>query len=67
MTWFRSWAIVYSTVQQVGLHDTYCASSANPLYANGMGFYVTLFYLSKCTSRTPALRRAPPPNRRSLP
>lgn len=47
VTWFRSWAIVYSSVQQVGLHDTYCASPNNPLMQNGLAFYTSIFYLSK--------------------
>jgi len=47
VTWFRSWAIVYSSVQEVGLHDTYCATPNNPLMQNGLAFYTGIFYLSK--------------------
>mmetsp|Transcript_4723 Transcript_4723/g.10091 ORF Transcript_4723/g.10091 Transcript_4723/m.10091 type:complete len:305 (-) Transcript_4723:51-965(-) len=45
--WFRTWHLVYSSIQAVGFMDTYCETERSILMSSGLALYITLFYLSK--------------------
>jgi hypothetical protein len=52
VTCIRSVSLVADSYQRLGWYDTYCATETSTLMSDGLSFYTTLFYLSKCALRS---------------